>query len=235
MPDENGNPTAEELKNAPPTADVSKGTPHNLNTRLAAMDAETRELVEKAIADKVILARNLEAANKDRAKTEARLAEFLQKEQDAEKARLAEQGHYKELAEKAEAELRQLKAESKRREVRDAVSRELLKAGALDEDLVAEGLLVKYSDELTADNASRLVERLKADKPLLFKAEKAEEEVEESEEEAKAETVVTRSTGQAAQQPQPGASASKFDALDKKHSKDEVERMWKQATKNAFF
>lgn len=236
MPDENGNPTAEELKNSPPvTGEASKGTPHHVAARLAGLDAETKELVERAIADKVILERNLKMANERVAKTEGKLNEILVKEQDAEKARLTEQGNFKALAETAQRELAELRNETARRDLSNIVSRELIKAGALDEELVSAGLLSKYRDELRSENASQIVARLKEEKPLLFKAPAVEVQT-EAEDKTEQEVIPQpRSTGQAGTQPAPGANPSKFNALDKKHSSVEVERMWRQATKNAIF
>lgn len=234
MPNEDGTPTAEEIKNgAPPTGEASKGTPHHVAARLAGLDAETRELVERAIADKVILERNLKTANERVSKTEGKLNEILVKEQDAEKKRLEEQGNYKALAETAQRELEALRHETARRTLSDTVSRELIKAGALDEELVAAGLLSKYSDELKSDNAASIVSRLKEEKPLLFKKEVAESETQEETKQDAAPQ--TRSTGQAGSPPPPGANPSQFNALDKKHSSAEVEKMWQQATKNATF
>lgn len=216
----------------PPTQEDPhlKGKPHHLESRIAQLEPEMRELFEKTMADKVNNDRKAKEASERLAKTEQKLNEIAAREAAAETKRLEEAGEFKKLAEQANARATELEAKLFKVEVHSKLDRELMSAGALDTETATEYLLSRYSDELRAnpDSASDLVKRFQEAKPLLFKVATPD---------VQAPVIASgnqpvRSTSSQVQSPTSSTNPSQFNATDKKIPMNEVEKMWKEATKN---
>lgn len=224
--------------NGPPPVDAKvedahlKGTPHHLEQRLSSLDEDTREMVQKMIADKVNSERNFKVSDEQLRKTQQRLTQLQQEKEAAEKAKMEEQGRYKELAEQEVAKRQVLEEKLFKVEVHSNLERELMSHGALDSEMASTFILSKYSDELKADpsNATKLVAALKDAKPLLFKQAVVTPQV-----------VQPKPTGQGGSAPTPGSPSSPFNATSKKNGKfevpmSEVERQFDEAfSKNPLF
>lgn len=215
----------------PPVSEGShlKKQPSALEARLEQMDPELKSAYERAIADKYNAERKARERDESARKSEEKLNELMKEKQDNERRRLEEDGKFKELAEKAENRVKELETKISTRAIRETVSRELLKAGALDEEFLADALIAKYNDVVRFDGesvtgVSDVVARLKEEKPLLFKLVQS----------ATPEPVVPqlKPTGSSAPQPQAGTPPSKFNALDKSISIDEVERQYREANRH---
>lgn len=227
--DPNGPPPTERIPDEDPHL---KGRPHHIEARLASLDPEMRELFEKTVADKVNYERRAKENSERLAKTEAKLNEIAQREQAAERKRLEEQGEFKELASKAEQRARELEEKLFHIQVRSNMERELSNHGALDAEIASEFILSKYGDELRSNPAavSDVINRFKESKPLLFKQaelQPAPQPVQYA--------PIQRSSGLNTPTPPSGNAPSQFDARNKKVPLSEVERQWKEQTKNANF
>src|SRR5579872_1245350 len=206
-----------------------KGKPHHVEARLANLEPELRDLFEKTLADKVNYERRAKEQSERLAKTEAKLNEIAQREQEAERKRLEEQGAFKELAAKAEQRAKELEEKLFNVQVRSNMERELMNSGALDAEIASEFILSKYGDELRSNPAAvpEVISRFKEAKPLLFKAPEPSQPV--------LNAPVQRYSGLSTPVPQSGNQPSQFNALDKKLSPAEVERMYHEAMKNVQF
>ena len=211
----------------PPVEPTSVGKPHHVEARLANLEPELKDMFEKNIADKVATERNYRNADAELRKTQQKLAEMQKEKQDAETARMVEQGKYKELAEASEKRARDVEDKMFHMQVKSHLDRELEAAGAIDSDMMSAAVLAKYSDELRSnpDKATELVASLRTAKPLLFKQIVAADSQEAN--------PVPRSTGAAETTPPAGKNPSSFDALDKKTSEADVKRRYQEAMKNA--
>jgi predicted phage tail protein len=213
----------------PPTEPNVKKRPDEV--LMAAMPAELRTLFEKVIADKVNAERNFNTVDKRLRETEQKLNQINKEKEDAEAAKLAEQGKFKELAEQAAQKAKELEEKLLSRDIQLNLDRALSAAGAADVELLSTALSAKYGDELRADpsKAQSLVERMKEEKPLFFKAS-----------EVKTEQAPTKPapqpTGQAGQTPPTGnTSPTQFDARDRKIPLKDVEDQYREMMKNATF
>lgn len=209
-----------------------KSKPHHLEARLANLEPEMRDLFEKTMADKVNYERRAKENSERLARTEAKLNEISQREQAAERTRMEEQGQYKELAAKSEARAVELEEKLFKATVHSTLERELANQGVLDAEMVSEFVLARYGDELKANPSvvPDVVNRLRESKPLLFKS--VEEAVTPTQQPA---APIQRSSGLQTQTPPAGQTPSTFNAADKRVPIAEVERQWKEATKNAKF
>jgi hypothetical protein len=216
-----------DMEGPPPVEPTSAGKPHHVEARLASLEPELKDMFEKNIADKIATERNYRNTDAELRKTQQKLNDLMKEKQEAENARLAEQGKYKELAEAAERRAKEADDKLFNFQVKTNLDRELSAAGALDADMMSAAVLAKYSDELRSDpaKASELVASLRTAKPLLFKQVAS----------ADAQPVqnLPQSTGQAAPSPQAGQNPSTFNALDEKVSEAEVKRRYQEAMKNA--
>jgi hypothetical protein len=210
----------------PPVEPTGKGQPHHVEARLAGLEPELKDMFEKNIADKVATERNYRNADAELRKTQQKLAEMVKEKQDAETARMVEQGKYKELAEASEKRAREADDKLFTFQVKSHLDRELDAAGAIDSDMMSAAVLAKYSDELRSnpDKATELVASLKVAKPLLFKQMVAADAADA--------TPVPRSTGAPDTSPPAGKNPSTFDATDKSVPENEVKRRYKEAMKN---
>ena len=223
---DNPNPVLPELDGPPPVEPVSKGQPHHVEARLASLEPELKDMFEKNIADKIATERNYRNTDAELRKTQQKLNDLMREKQEAENARLAEQGKYKELAEAAERRAKEADDKLFNFQVKTNLDRELDAAGALDADMMSAAVLAKYSDELRSDpaKAAELVSSLKVAKPLLFKQVASAEPQQAN---------LPKSTGSPEPSPPAGKNPSSFDALDKKVDESEVKRRYQEAMKNA--
>jgi hypothetical protein len=209
-----------------------KSKPHHLEARLTNLEPEMRELFEKTMADKVNAERRAKEHSERLARTEAKLNEIAQREQEAERKRLEEQGAFKELAAKHEARAAELEEKLFKVQVHSSLERELANAGVADAEMASEFVLNRYGEELRSNPSAVLdvVDRLKTSKPHLFKQSEPEPQPP-----AAPQAPTQRSSGLQTPTPPAGQPASQFNAADKRIPIAEVERQWKEATKNAKF
>jgi hypothetical protein len=218
-------PTEQEVQAAAETA--NKGKPHHLEARLASLDPELQELFTKTLADKEIFARTAKMNSERLAKTEAKLNEIAQAKAESDRKQLEEQGEFKKLAEQERARANDLENKLFAVQVHSNLERELANSGALDAEMVSTFLLSKYGDELKSDpsKVAELVNSVKEAKPLLFK------QLETAPQQPS--TPQQRSSGLPTSSPPAGGQPSQFDARNKKIPLSEVEKLWKDATKDA--
>jgi len=116
--------------------------------------------------------KNFEAVRKQLEEKDKIIAQYKQKETDAEKKKLEEQGNFKELLETEKKEKLEIKAKYESETRHRSLEKELTKSGINAEliDLIIPKLLpeVNFNDSNIPQNLTEVVENLKKTKPSLF-------------------------------------------------------------------
>jgi hypothetical protein len=177
MPEnQNPSPAPAPADATPPNADaeLAKRSPAHLPEQLAKLDPSLAAFIEKTVADKQNAMAAAEAAKAEAKAAEAKAAQLSAEKEAATKKQLEEQGNYKALYEKAEDDKRQLLQAFQERTVKEVVARELVKQGAVDEDLT-DLVLSRHKETIRYQDGQVLgvndaVALFKTQKPAFFKA-----------------------------------------------------------------
>lgn len=156
----------------PITAPIAGNAPAHLEAQLTQLPPHLKEYYEKTIADKHIATEQAKRAEALAAESARKLQAFETEKTVAEAKRLEEQGKYKELYEAESRKRQEIETAATERIVRETLARELIKAGATDED-ISELVYNKYASKIAIQDgkvlgAADVVQEFKASKPNWF-------------------------------------------------------------------